>query len=377
MSDLTSTSTADNNTLSLENARAIVRKHSDSGDKVVVTVEEIKRYGFSYTAGFKVYVVDLESKDKKSHSSCFISIATSPENKSNEDYHTNNLHIVHSLLATVRSKTEIPINDSILDTSQDIISFPYLLSPPSPFASSDIISLREAKQQGHLSPQDTLLVDLLLGRFLAQLHTNVQNDWYGIPTPPTAPPTDPSYSWQETFTLLFETLLGQVQELGYTDLPYGEMQRHMSRAIAFFLFDDVEVPSLIWLTGSEDDIYISLPSHPGTKPPSIAAIIPSLSHALWGDPLLETLFMDLKSAPAVLEGYKGSGGGPLLSFPRQKTKRIWYTIFLALLVLSESGSSAEGGSGGDALSAERAENKAWARKTIVENAELLKDSPCY
>ncbi|KAJ2933106.1 hypothetical protein H1R20_g3986, partial [Candolleomyces eurysporus] len=369
-------SSAQDISLSIERVEKLIQKHVLSSDLAVVKLAEAKNHGFRcQTAGFKIYVIDLHGGDKDSTktttASCFLTISKPDSTESSGANSPNTLAVIHTLLALIRDKTSIPISDSILDTSHDIIPFDFLLSPPTPFSSSDIITLREAKAQGLLDAKHQALIDLQIGQLLAQLHTNVQNDWYGRPALKGEEPSEPSYSWQETFTLLFDTLLSRVKEKGY-DLPqYSDIQTHMSRAIAFSVFDDVEVPSLVWFTGSDADIYLSLPTSPSTKTPGIVAILPSMPYTLWGDPLLETFFLQLESCKAVLEGYTGSGGGPLVSFPRQKTKRVWYTLFLALTVLDGYLSSSS-----DAQEIPE-DKKKWAEETIAECTEILKTAPCY
>lgn len=220
--------------------------------------------------------------------------------------------------------------------------------------STAMVSLADLRKMNILTPQQTVLIDLQLGKFLGQLHSGILNEWYGLPL--VTDPADPSYSWQETFTSLLETLLVAAESQKY-DFAYSDIRAALSRAIAFFLFDDVVVPSLIWFTGSEDDIYLTV--HPT---PGVAAILPNLGHALWGDPLLESLFASAPSE-ALLEGYAGGGGEPLIVFARQKTKRLWYTLFLALVVLSEH---------------EREDEKAvWAVQTINRVTEELRTAPCF
>jgi len=78
---------------------------------------------------------------------------------------------------------------------------------------------------------------------------------------------------------------------------------------------------------------------------------------------------------AFMEGYKDGGGPPLLVFPRQRTKRIWYTVFLALVVLTKYGPESEEG-----VVEEEGwvrEKRAWARETLMSCVEKLKDAPCY
>lgn len=291
-------------------------------------------------------------------------------------YHDNSLPLAAELLDRIRTQTDIPILKSTLDTSLAITPYHYLLSPLSPFHSTDIISLPDARRSGILSPHNTVMIDLLLGKFLGQLHSSVQNDWFGRPEPGRKEPPAPSYSWQETFTGLLEDLLAQVEARGLA-IPYTDIRGHLSRAIGSFLFDDVEVPSLVWFTGSEHDIYMVLPSVKAASraPGGIAAILPNIAHALWGDPLLECFMMGEEGAgpsEAFLEGYEGGGGGKLTVFPRQKTKRLWYTFFLGLLVLTKYGLA---GQEGEEPFVE--EKRIWAREKLEKCAEALKDAPCY
>ena len=79
---------------------------------------------------------------------------------------------------------------------------------------------------------------------------------------------------------------------------------------------------------------------------------------------------------AFMEGYKDGGGPPLLVFPRQRTKRIWYTVFLALVVLTTYGPESGNGEEGEEKGWMR-EKKAWARETLMSCVEKLKDAPCY
>lgn len=176
-------------------------------------------------------------------------------------------------------------------------------------------------------------------------------------------PADPSYSWQESFTLMFESLLHTLSAEQGELVPVEEIRAYLSKAIGSFLFDDCEVPSLIWFTGSETDIYVQVPAN-GDGTAEIAMVFPSLSHALWGDALLETL---LKEPSAVVwEGY----GGSLVLFARQKTKRLWYTLFLSLVVLVD-------GTDGDVQVTGVKERREWAREELKRCVLALKDAPCY
>ena len=339
----------------------------------------------------------------------------------------NSLSTVYSLGKLIQDGTDVPIPKNTLDTSLRIVPYHYLVSSPLPIPQDRVLlSLSEARRQNLLSSTEDARFDLRIGQYLGQLHVNVQNDWFGIPQSPgqandpalapngmklssfltmTSPPPggDGAYSWQETFVALFEDILSRVEErlekgktlesdghiingdgiskLRLEDkgekrvLPSQDIHRYLARAISFYLFEDVEVPSLVTLTGSADDVFVTLctpsqtptdldglpPRIPPLPEPEIACILPSLAHALWGDPLIETMFTPPGPSEAVLEGYAGAGGGPLILFPRQKTKRLWYTLFSTLLMLAE----------GMPLD----EDDTW--EMVEKCTEALKDAPCY
>lgn len=300
---------------------------------------------------------------------CFLTIA--PPSTPSAEYSPNSLPVTQNILNAIRSKTEIPLAPAILDTSLSLIPYHFLLSGTTRTSSDDLLSVAQARKRGLLSEKGSAFVDLKLGKYLGQLHTNVQNDWFGAPL--LKDPADPSYSWQETFTDLLEKVLSHFEEGALKvdfQIPYDKIRLYHSRAIGFSLFDDVEVPSLVWVTGSEDDIFISLPTG-GDDPWSfeVAAILPVAAHAVWGDPLLESFFIPPNPSKAMAEGYIGAGGGALTIFPRQNTKRIWYDLFLALLVLYEIGASGEGD--------ELKDKTARCEKTILDSVDALKNAPYY
>jgi hypothetical protein len=294
-----------------------------------------------------------------------------------ETYQFNTIQLIHQILGRIHDRSEIPTQHPILDTSLDLVPFRYLLCPACPFSSSDIVSLSTARQLGLPSPTDALLIDLQIGKYLGQLHSNVQNDWFGLPQLET--PGDPSYSWQETFILLFETLLSELETAETVQLPYEEIRRYFSRAIGSFLFEDVEFPSLIWFTGSDHDVYVSLPADPAADSiRGVVAILPNFAHALWGDPLLESFFLPPNPSTVMLESYSQSGGGPLTVLLRHKTKRAWYTLFLALVVLKQRAYAIDIGAHGQRSEVSTAEvNQAWVTETIIKSIEFLTSAPTY
>jgi len=197
-----------------------------------------------------------------------------------------------------------------------------------------------------MTEQQLVIAELKLGAMLHILH-EVQNDWFG----PPKMEADALISWQEAFVLMLEDALDAA---GKTELKLdiSGLRALLSRAIGAFVFDDVEVPSLLWFTGSEEDVYVSA----GEDPEIVLALV-GMEYALWGDPLLEHLFTS--PSPALLEGYET----PLISYPRQQTKRLWYTLYSALVVLLDS--------------VNEQGRKGWALEAMSQAAEKLKHAPCY
>lgn len=303
----------------------------------------------------------------QSECACFLTISD-PTMRS-RGCNTNTLPVIHNLLESVRAKTDIPLQESILDTSLSLIPYEFILSGTTTTA-ENLISITDARRLGLFSESMNVLVDLKLGNFLGQLHSKVQNDWFGVPR--LKEPTDPSYSWQETFTELLENLMLSFEKGNIKvdfEIPYEQIRFYHSRAIGFSLFDDVEVPSLIWLTGSEDDILVSKPMNPD-DPWSfeIRTILPVVTHALWGDPLLESFFIPPNPTKVMEEGYISGGGGALAIFPRQNTKRIWYNLFLALLVLHEIRDQGD---------EDERKRRAWCKRTILSSVDALREAPNY
>ena len=194
----------------------------------------------------------------------------------------------------------------VSDTTKSLVDFNYLLLPhPSPAAlpTRTLTALEERK----------------FGQQLRKIHS-IDNDWFGVPGEPSE-----VISWEEAFTVLLEALLGRTEadELWET-VKIEHVRGALSRAIGFFLFDDVEVPSLVWLTG--DELSVMEAEEDGVSKLTFLGF----SHAVWGDPRMEHVFMD--EVKDVQEGYEEN----LFLLPRQRIKGLWYSLFYALLVVAES-----------------------------------------
>ena len=232
---------------------------------------------------------------------------------------------------------------------------PYILARlPVPLTTS--VPLRQlAAVRDSLPPEGAASLDLRFGVALRTLH-NLQSEWCGPPTLEK----EGLYSWQEAFTLLLEETLSAAESTGLVSaVDLTALRGYLARAIGAFLFDDVEVPSLVALTTGAESVFIT----DADGEPQLALLLPSLAHVLYGDPLLERAFSPSEArSRALLEGY---GAPPPIVFARQRTKRMWYDLYLGLVVL---------------LGARRVgedQNTDWAVQLVEQSKISLKGAPCY
>jgi hypothetical protein len=209
--------------------------------------------------------------------------------------------------------------------------------------------------RGALPPEQAASLDLRFGVALRAQH-NLQSEWCG--PPPLE--SEGLYSWQETFTRLVDEALCAAEAAGIASAEdVTALQGYLARAIGAFLFDDVEVPSLVALTTGAGSVFVT----DTDGEPQLALLLPSFAHLLYGDPLLERAFSPSEvPSKALLEGY---GAPPPIVFARQRTKRMWYDLYLGLVVLLGAGRV-----GGD-------QDVDWAAQLVERSRVLLRDAPCY
>ena len=238
---------------------------------------------------------------------------------------------------------------------------PYILARlPAPLSpSTQLNSL--ATVHGTLPPEQTASLDLRFGVALRTLH-NLQSEWCG--PPPLE--SEGLFSWQEAFERLIDEALCAAESAGDIFASPTEdiaaLRACLARAIGAFLFDDVEVPSLVALTTGAGSVFVADAGNDDAEP-RLALLLPSFAHLLYGDPLLERAFSPSEApSRALLEGY---GSPPPIVFARQRTKRMWYDLYLGLVVLL--GTRRVGSD----------QNVDWATQLVEHSRVLIRDAPCY
>jgi hypothetical protein len=387
--------------LSISKAQEIAAKHSSSElvfSEITELNDRVSRFRIhqcSMPTGVRALIISSQENG-----------AASQANKSVES--------ISRTLNLISTHTDIGFPRHAVDTSRSIIPYDYIYVHPidvpaaSPKNEYDHISLHDAIHTKKLEARQSAAIQLHLGSFIAQLHA-IQNDFFGFPPPadtsaltesslspaftakPTLPfilPADPeppnSYSWQETFVHLLDDLISELQTEASSDIAqdvaFQDIQTYLSRAIAFFLFDDVEVPSLISVSLSTKDIILRVSREDAEhqSDPEIHHILPTFAGSLvYGDPLLESLFSHnmsnvdeegtlLGESEPFLEGY----GNRLIMFKRQRTKRLWYDLYLALMVLAQQTKS-------ELRSRAEIRERKQALTEVKRCVTALRDAPCY
>ncbi|KAI9511516.1 hypothetical protein F5148DRAFT_328806 [Russula earlei] len=234
-------------------------------------------------------------------------------------------------------------------------SRPYILARlPVPLRPSTRLKQFSAIRDA-LPPEQLASLDLRFGFALRTLHS-LQSDWCG--PPPLE--SDGLYNWQEAFAFLMEEALTAAGSAGIVStVVVTTLRSYLARAIGAFLFEDVEVPSLIALTTGAESVFVAEVN----GEPQLALLLPSLAHLLYGDPLLERAFSPSQvPSKALLEGY---GQPAPIVFVRQRTKRMWYDLYLGLVVQL----------GGRTVGDDQGMD--WAVQLVEHIRVLLKDAPCY
>ncbi|KAG8221537.1 hypothetical protein J3R82DRAFT_1755 [Butyriboletus roseoflavus] len=405
-----------------EQVQDIVGSNDGNQNAHIASLSVIKSTSYSYTASWTSYHIALSDSGRSYLLLVSPLTPSCPQPGAATPPGLITLPALSDLLSKILDNTVVPVPRPVahdVSGGEGKWQFGWLLLrvPGSLPHTHPPVSLASVRHQ--LSPGQLARVELRLGTYLCALH-GITNDWFGIPMdrPTPEPPSIPSfatllaasqtgedgegdgedmtpYSWQDTFVLQLEELLEHVcgdaearrtAPSGYrvdVDIDVDDLRRSLTRAIGSFLFDDVEMPRLIWVTGNEEDVIVSVTREKGSDGAAseedteadIAYILPTFGRALWGDPLMETWFLPPGPTTAIKEGYFGSEeDGTLIVFPRHQTKRMWYTVYLALMVLAEEMPQGEGG---ETTQASGRETIRWARSILPKCVEILKNAPCY
>ncbi|KAI5117169.1 hypothetical protein M0805_003985 [Coniferiporia weirii] len=401
-------------TLSKDNAASIIIAHDSAFSGLLA----LQRWPSPYPQTTQVYTATYNTTEESASPRTLV-IETGSRAALETGAALISLVAAHTTPGTCPRVLTLDHSTTVIPSSYALLS----LSAPPPGSPAEISGDPEPLERAlpAMSERMRALTELRLGAHLRALHA-LENDWFGVPG--AQDEWGECYSWQEAFSLLVETAL---EELGKLDLdalgprkvqeeagvdgkdkeveeeiPVEDLRRALGRAIGFYLFDDVEVPSLVWCGALEWSSFayvhniIELDSAVGVGANAegrtpILPEPPMLAHwggplCLWGDPLMEGALR--APSAALCEGYRGNSGADgsgevegsgLIVFARQRTKRLWYTAYAALCtLLGASRDAKDAVETGDTDDLEEARKRYRAARTLLSaTARELKDAPCY
>jgi aminoglycoside phosphotransferase (APT) family kinase protein len=172
-----------------------------------------------------------------------------------------------------------------------------------------------------LSIEQNETVEWQLGRITAQINT-IENDTFGYYA--SGPRFD---NWPDAFRWMCGLLFADAGRYRI-ELPLSEQEFFEKFEEHRAIFDEVTAPRLVHWDLWAGNIFVSFE---GDRP-TIEGIV-DFERALWGDPLMESYLGRLDGLGAYFEGY----GLDLLATPAQRLRRVFYNIYLDLIMIIEDG----------------------------------------
>ncbi len=119
------------------------------------------------------------------------------------------------------------------------------------------------------------------------------------------------------------------------------------------IFSEITRPQLVHWDLWAGNIFITITDHA----PKIEGIV-DFERALWGDPLMESYLGRLRGIPHYIAGY----GTDILATPAQRLRRIFYNIYLHLIMIIEDGPRQFDDKG----------SVKWAQERLREDIKMLR-----
>lgn len=182
------------------------------------------------------------------------------------------------------------------------------------------------KLRDSLTPTQNKRIEYRLGQITAQINT-FENDRFGY----FAYGYDFD-NWAQTFRWMCELLFADARRYAIAlELSEDEFFRHFETHRA--IFAAVTRAQLVHWDLWAGNIFITFDEASGTDgTPDIAAVV-DFERALWGDPLMESYPGRLTGIPDYMTGY----GADILATQEQRLRRIFYNIYLDLVMVIEDG----------------------------------------
>jgi aminoglycoside phosphotransferase (APT) family kinase protein len=212
----------------------------------------------------------------------------------------------------VRAESDVPVpNILVYDTSRRLLPSDFFIMeflPGVPFH----------HLRGQLSVEEQARVDAEMGRLTRQIGT-IHGSSFGY----WAQPEKPGVTWRECFARMVEGVLQDGLDMDIDlHLPYEQIRARVQRHLG--VLDEIVTPQLVHWDLWDGNIFVD----PQTL--RITGLI-DFERALWGDPLIEGIFINIDPASSAAQGY----GAELLSTPQRRMQRLLYNVYLHLIMVVE------------------------------------------
>ena len=287
--------------LTVDLARAIVLKHFGP-DRPLKAFTEM-------TDGFYNAAALLELQDGLK---CVLKAAPPPEVHVLR-YEKDILRAEVESMSLARQQAGIPAPEVYaFDSSHDLLPSDYYLMEFVPGES--FFKLRST-----LPPASQEQIQHEMGRFTRAISA-ITHDVFGY----WAQPSAPGVSWKDCFAAMTRGVLQDGLDVdAKLPMPYDEIYQRMESH--FDALEEVTTPRLVHWDLWDGNIFVDPSSH------RVTGLI-DFERALWGDPLIEVIFMNLNpDSPAAL-GF----GGNVLRTENERRRRLLYNAYLFLIMIIET-----------------------------------------
>jgi aminoglycoside phosphotransferase (APT) family kinase protein len=212
----------------------------------------------------------------------------------------------------VREKTEAPTPEVfVFDTT-------HCLLPGNYYLMEFLSGIPFHKLRHSLDSESQTEVERKMGKMAAQI-SELSNTSFGY----LAQPEPAGLSWKDCFAKMVWWVMqdGIDQEVNLP-VPYPELFEKL--ATYFHVLDEVDQPRLVHWDLWDGNVFVD------PKTLHITGLI-DFERSMWGDPLIEAFFQDLKPGSQYEQGY----GKPMLVTTAQKTRRRLYNVYLYLIMIIE------------------------------------------
>jgi aminoglycoside phosphotransferase (APT) family kinase protein len=159
-------------------------------------------------------------------------------------------------------------------------------------------------------------------------------------------------SWTEAFYWMCRLLFADARRF-HTPLALSEKEFFHKFDEHQAIFSEVAIPQLVHWDLWAGNIFITFDG----ENPHIAGIV-DFERALWGDPLMEAYLGRLDGIPDYMAGY----GSDLLASRTQRLRRIFYNIYLHLIMIIEDGPREY----------DDKRSVIWAKERLLDDMEMLR-----